>query len=180
MTQEPENKKKGVGIYIKSEIFKTIVIPFNKIGNNYFTIIQETMKEQFEGKCIEEGFVKQNSIRVLLYTCASMFSDKVKFNVTAECLLCNPVEGMSFKIQVKNITKAGIRGNTGDKSPVDVFIARDHYYSNKYFNSVKVGDSISVRVIGTRYEINDKTISVLADLLQPKKVVKKPKLILRE
>ena len=81
-----------------------------------------------------------------------------------ECLVCKPVEGMKFKVTVKNITKAGIRAEYKQDSPIVVFISRDHSYKNKNFNSINVDDNIYVRVIGIRYELNDDFISIIADL----------------
>ena len=42
------------------------------------------------------------------------------------------------KCIVKNITKAGIRAETAEIiSPVVIFIARDHYHTDKYFSTIK-------------------------------------------
>ena len=91
------------------------------------------------------------------------------FEIVIELLICRPVEGMRFKCIAKNITKAGIRAETNaTNSPVVIFIARDHYYQNKYFNSIKENDKIMIRVIGIRYELNDTYISIIADLVNPK------------
>ena len=45
----------------------------------------------------------------------------------------------SKNLYPKNITKAGIRGESVDEqpSPFILFIARDHYYANSYFNSIE-------------------------------------------
>ena len=86
----------------------------------------------------------------------------------------------------KNITKAGIRADIespdGD-SPVVIFIARDHHYNSDYFSSIKENDKIKIRVIGQRFELNDKYISIIAELIQPKRrkdiTKKKPRLVLK-
>jgi hypothetical protein len=83
------------------------------------------------------------------------------------------VEGQNIECYVKNVTKAGIRaelfqrqghGVDEEKSPVVVFVARDHYYSDSDFSDVKVSDTILVTVIGQRFELNDKYVSVIARL----------------
>ncbi len=97
------------------------------------------------------------------------------FTITFECLVCRPVEGLRFKCVVKNVTKAGIRAETNEPiSPVIVFIARDHHHNIKAFSKLKENDEINVRVIGIRYELNDKYISVIAEYVEPKKT-KRPK-----
>ena len=48
-----------------------------------------------------------------------------------------------------------------------------------YFSNVKENDDIKVRVIGQRFELNDKYISILAELIDPQKIKKGvPKIIL--
>ena len=65
----------------------------------------------------------------------------------------------------KNITKAGIKAEIdADVTPVIIFIARDHHYSNENFSLVNENDKITVRVIGQKFELNDKYISVIASL----------------
>ena len=78
-----------------------------------------------------------------------------------------------------NITKAGIRCETKEEvSPVVVFIARDHHFKSKEFSSIKVEDEITIRVIGIRFELNDNYISVIAEFVAPRKVKKRPKIII--
>jgi len=90
--------------------------------------------------------------------------------VVFECLACRPVEGMKIRCTIKNVTKAGIRAEiSGDTSPVVIFIARDHQYQSKYFAERKEGEDILIKVIGQRFELNDKYISIIAALVEPKK-----------
>lgn len=176
----PRRKRDTVGgLYIQNILTRKISLPFNLIGQNVKQIIQEKMKQTYEGKCGIEGYIKPNSIRILEFSSGLMDSNLVLFNVSFECLVCCPVEGMKFKINVDNITKAGIRGSTGENSPVDVFIARDHNYNNKYFNELKQNDTTMIRVIGQRYEINDPKISIIAEVIKPKDK-KKPKIYIKD
>lgn len=174
------NSKKGIGIYVLSVITRKVSIPYNNIGSNINEIIQRKLTKELEGKCTIEGFIKNNSVRIINYSAGIIKSSNVVFDVSIECLICSPVEGMKFKVNVINITKAGLRCDTGKNSPVNVFIARDHHYSNKQFSNIQSGDSILIRVIGQRYEINDERISVIAEYIpQIKRKTNKVKLILK-
>ena len=91
---------------------------------------------------------------------------------------------MLFKCEAINITKAGIRASIVNEtpSPLTIFITRDHYYNNKYFSSIEEGNDIIIKVIGCRYELNDKYISVIAELIESKihkRGKKKPRLVLK-
>jgi DNA-directed RNA polymerase subunit E'/Rpb7 len=185
-SKQPEQKmeptkKKGLGIYVLSVITRKISVPYKYIGSNISDILQKKLASELEGKCTIEGFIKDNSVRIINYSAGIIKSSNVVFDVSIECLICSPVEGMKFKVNVVNITKAGLRCDTGKKSPVNVFIARDHHYANKQFSNIKVGDSILIRVIGQRYEINDERISVIAEYIPQikKKAVPKVKLVLK-
>ena len=60
----------------------------------------------------------------------------------------------------------GIRAETNDQpSPVVIFISRDHNYNSPLFAKVQVNDEIKVRVIGQRYELNDKYIAIIAEIV---------------
>jgi DNA-directed RNA polymerase subunit E'/Rpb7 len=182
-TTVPAKRKKGLGIYMLTVFTRKVTVPFTAVGANIKEVLQKKLIHELEGRCVLEGFIKPNSVRVINYSSGTMVSNTVVFQVMIECLVCSPVEGMKFKVKVVNITKAGIRAETGVNSPVDVFIARDHHYANKYFSTVKIGDTVTIRVIGQRYEINDTRISVIAELMKPKlkKGFKlKPRLIVKE
>ena len=70
---------------------------------------------------------------------------------------------------LKNKTQAGIRALLDeDKSPVVVYVSRDHHYNNKYFNTVNENDEINVRVIGQRYELNDEHVSIIGEMVELK------------
>ena len=189
MSQAPSSKKakhkskKGVGIYMKNVITRKIHLPFTSIGENIKENIEEFLRLQIEGKCIDEGYIRPNSIKIVSYSAGVIIGNNVIFNILFECLVCRPVEGMRFRALVKNVTKAGIRAEINEtKSPVVVFIARDHHYKSKEFALLKEGDDVNVRVIGIRYELNDEYISIIGELVAKKKIkisrMQKPKIII--
>ncbi len=160
--------EKQKGIYTKILITKQIPINIINVGKNIKKTIEEILKSSIEGKCIEEGFIKANSIKIITYSSGLIQGSNVIFEVVFECFVCCPVEGMHIRCVATNITKAGIRAETNeDVSPVVIFIARDHHYKMEYFSKVKQDDTIKVRVIGQRFELNDKYISIIAELIEP-------------
>ena len=99
----------------------------------------------------------------------------IVFVVVFECRACFPVEGTLISCIAKNITKAGIRAESSDEipSPIVVFIARDHHYNSEQFNEIKEGDKFTARVIGQRFELNDKYVSIIAELKVDRNVERK-------
>ena len=165
-------------VYSRCLLTRKIVLSINFIGKNLDEVIEEYIHNNFEGKCIVEGFVKPNSCKIIKYSSGLIErGSNIIFEVVFECDICFPVEGMLIKCVVKNVVKAGVRAESANDvpSPVVVFVAKDHHYNLQYFNDIQVGDYISVRVIGQRFELNDKYVSIIGELVKEKEFPQKPK-----
>ena len=168
-------------VYSPGTIERTIHIPFQYIGDNVNELLEKFLKKKYEGKCNVEGYIKKDTITVINFSSGILNGESIDFVVTFDCLICTPVEGMTFKCVADNITKAGIKASIpGGDSPMTIFIVRDHHHLLKEFSAIQVGDTIEVRVIGHRYELNDKDISVIAEYIPLKKGVKQPKLVFKD
>jgi DNA-directed RNA polymerase subunit E'/Rpb7 len=154
-------------------------LPITTIGKNLKETIEENIKSNFEGKCVVEGYIKPNSSKIITYSSGTIERGNfISFEVVFECDVCFPVEGMLISCIAKNITKAGIRAesDTDVPSQVVIFVAKDHHYSFAYFNEIQEGDKINIRVIGQRFELNDKYISIIGELVKEKEFTQqKPK-----
>ena len=158
-------------VYSLSQITKKIALPITAIGRSLQQTIEETIAAMVEGHCIVEGYVKPKSVRVITYSSGIIKGTEVIFDVVFECEVCFPVAGMLFNCVAKNITKAGIRAESIDEmpSPFVLFVARDHYYSNDYFNSIEENEKFVAKVIAQRFELNDKYVSIIAEIVTPKR-----------
>ena len=177
-------------VYSRCMLTRKIVLPISTIGKTLKENIEENIKATFEGKCVVEGYVKPHSTKIITYSSGVIQGgNKVTFEVVFECDVCFPVEGMIIPCVAKNITKAGIRAESANDvpSPIVVFLAKDHHFNSTQFAEVKEGDKINVRVIGQRFELNDKYISIIAELVKEKEVPigafqkeKKPKIVIED
>jgi DNA-directed RNA polymerase subunit E'/Rpb7 len=177
-----KNKKKEIilsSIYSRSIITRTISLPITAIGKNLKQVIEEYISFHYEGKCVVEGFIKPQSTKIITYSSGTIKRGNfVSFEVVFECQVCFPVEGTNISCIAKTNTKAGITAESADEkpSPIIVFIARDHHYYSSQFNDVKEGDKINIRVIGQRFELNDKFVSIIGELIRQQK----PKLVIED
>jgi hypothetical protein len=177
-----KNKKKEIilsSIYSRSIITRTISLPITAIGKNLKQVIEEYISFHYEGKCVVEGFIKPQSTKIITYSSGTIKRGNfVSFDVVFECQVCFPVEGTNISCIAKTNTKAGITAESADEkpSPIIVFIARDHHYYSSQFNDVKEGDKINIRVIGQRFELNDKFVSIIGELIRQQK----PKLVIED
>jgi DNA-directed RNA polymerase subunit E'/Rpb7 len=165
--RDNKREQKIDSIYSRCLITRSVTLPMVSVGKNVKETIEKNLKYVIEGKCIVEGFVKVNSTKIITYSSGIISGGNIVFEVVIECEVCFPVEGMKIECVARNITKAGIRAEsaTDSPSPIVVFIARDHQYQSKQFSTIQEDDKIRIRVIGQRFELNDKYISIIAELV---------------
>jgi DNA-directed RNA polymerase subunit E'/Rpb7 len=189
--KQKKRRDKLQTIYSRCLLTRKIVLPMTTMGKNIKENIEENIKENFEGKCVVEGFIKPESIKIVTYSSGTIErGNNVLFEIVFECDVCFPVEGMIISCVAKNITKAGIRAESAEEvpSPVIVFIAKDHHYNNPQFSEVKEGDKINVKVVGQRFELNDKYVSIIGELMKEKEQIpfdkfkskSKPRLVIED
>jgi hypothetical protein len=160
-TQQQKN------LYNQLLITRTVPISINNIGNTIKETLEKAIASQIEGKCIVEGYIKPYSVEVVTFSSGLVMGSNVIFEVVIQCDVCSPVEGMHINCIAKHINKAGIRAEINETpSPVVIFIARDHNYASPLFAEVKENDEVKVRVIGQRFELNDKYISIIAEIVE--------------
>jgi DNA-directed RNA polymerase subunit E'/Rpb7 len=169
--KKPSTKKTSLDnshVYISSLLTQKIVLNYEEVNSELFNILEAKLKKLNEGKCIKEGYVKNNSAKLLTYSSGELFDNKILFECVFECLITNPVESTLINCITKSITKVGVRAELivdNDVSPYVIFIARDHHYNNESFSQIKENDILQVRILGQRYELNDKFISIIAELI---------------
>ena len=161
-------------LYMKNLLeMKVTLLPMEIGENQTKNNLQKIIQGHVEGKCIREGYVKPKSVQIRSYSSGLVKGERIEFTVLFECMTCNPVEGVLLNdCMIKSVTKAGIHCNVMDENgniPVTVFVARDHSVENTEFQKITdsdLGKKIQVKVVGTRFELNDECVEVLA-LLQP-------------
>lgn len=143
-----------------------IIVNANTIDKNIEIRLAKKLKEKLEMKCNKHGLIKEESINIMSVSSAVLFGSKAEFHITFQALACNPIEGMIVESTIINITKAGIRAELTNvkKSPLIIFIARDHHSNSYHFNKAKEGDVINVKIIGVRFELNDAFVSVIGEI----------------
>lgn len=166
-----EYRKKVKSIYTRTLITKSISLEMKCIGANIKDILEKKIRDQYEGKCSNEGFIKPKSSTIITYSSGIIKGSTILFEVVFECQSCFPVEGQLVQCIAKNITKAGIRAESVDEIPTPfvVFVARDFQITNPQFSEIKENDSFVARVIGQRFELNDSYISIIAEVADKSK-----------
>jgi len=155
-------------LFVRSVLSTRVVLPFQVIGNNYLDILREHIANAVEGKCIADGYVKRNSVDIVHYSSGKIVLNMVEFQVTYQCDLFLPVEGMLLPCITKKITqKAGIHAECiHNNYPIaSVFVSRDDNLSHPSYHEIKEQMPLTVRVSGVLFELNDTTITIIAELI---------------
>ena len=167
MNQMNTKKQQNRKIYIQSVLNTKIYLDITEIGKNVREILLEKLKTQVSNKCIPEGYVSSENIEIIQFSAGTLIRNSIVFNVVYKCDISHPVEGMRLEAITKITTKAGIHAEVKDDKgniAIVVFVAKDHNNLSAAFHTVKAGDTIQVKVIGTRFELNDPYICVIATL----------------
>lgn len=165
-------------IYFENEHKYVTTINSSQITRNIDSILLNKIREDIEGKCMNEGFVMKDSIvitgRSLGRVMASHFNGDIIYNVTYRAKLCNPHEGQIIKSVVTNINKMGVLADVynDDNYPLNILLAKQHHINNDYFSKLVEGDIIYIEILGKRFEFGDTKIAVIGKLAE--KQTKKP------
>ena len=163
-----------LALYSKCLLSRRVTVNFTAIGNGHSVkdILLRHIRDQVENKCTIEGFVHPNTCKLITLSGGTTSGSNVRFDVVFECDVCSPSEGSMISCIAKNVTHAGIRAMVDSNvTPVVIYIARDHHFKDEYFESIETGDTIRVKVIGQRFELNDKHVSIIGELVKPESTV---------
>ena len=163
MNKEPKIYEPYITSVLESRIFLSIT----EVGEGLKKNLEDKIAYKNENKCIPQGYIKPKSIKILSYSSGKVNGDKIEFKIVYQCDLCFPVEGMLVECTCKTVTKAGIHAEVIDSDgnvPLVVFVARDHHINHSLFEKVEEKDRLVVKVVGSRFELNDANICVIGKL----------------
>ena len=142
-------------------------LPVNLLGSNIKDTLTNYLKNNIEGKCINEGFIEKNSIEIRNISSGILKENVFEYAVLFECKAWYPVEGMIIECTVQNITKVGVKAQISHSdNPLVIFVSRDLHLNNEDFANIEPNDNIRVKVIGVRFEINDHFVSVISEFIE--------------
>lgn len=152
-------------IYFNCVLNKKIVIQPKFLNENLDEYIYQYLKKNVEGKCLHEGYVKHDSIKIIKKSIGSIsgnrFTGDITYNIIFTADLCNPVIGNIIECKVKFINKLGILANN---DPIKVIVGKQFHINDNEMNKINENDIIKVQVIAKKFNLNEKEIRVVAKL----------------
>ena len=158
-------------IYFKSTLNSKVSITANDLNKNIDSIIEKKLKENYEGKCCKDGYIKEDSIEIVNRTLGRMdpgqFNGSITYNIEYLADICNPSEKQLINCNAVNINKIGIlcMSDNGNQ-PFKIIIPRRTHLDNPLFKEIIEGSKIQIEVVGSRFEINDSFISIIGNLVK--------------
>jgi DNA-directed RNA polymerase subunit E'/Rpb7 len=161
--------RRNAEIFTRSIISTKVVIPFHLVGKNYVEILRAKIAEKVEGRCIADGYIRGKSVEIVQHSAGKLHMENVEFQVVYACDVCLPVEGMILECKSKTITqKAGIHAEcvVDGVAVITVFVSKEDNATHPKFRDITEPDmTLTVKVVGVIFELNDQTITVIADLV---------------
>ena len=157
-----------MSVYTPSVLTRRVSLPVSQVDSKIKSTLSTVLSKELDGKCTVEGFIKptgrKTSVRVLEHSCGLLKNDSVHVTVVFECDVALPFVGDVLECIVENKTHAGLKCRMDGDSPYVIFVARDHHHTLGRFATIAEGDTIKATIIGQRFDVNDKFISVIATL----------------
>jgi len=145
-------------------IEEQILVPFQMCSSpeKYF---MSYARNKLEGKCRKEGYISIDSMTLKSFSGGLLYADSVSFDVQFLADVCNPNIDTITECKIINNTKIGIRGIYQERdNPIIFFVSREHNPTNN-FDHYCIGQTIPVKIIGTRFELNDTSISSISEII---------------
>lgn len=159
-------------LYTHKILNTKIVVSNNEIDNNIEYTIHQKLIDKVSNKCIEEGYIKDGSIKILyiddgIINLADL-KGSIYFNVKYKAEICNPFENQILICNVLEINKTAIQGyiENRDNSPLNIFLTKQHNLNNDEYVNLKMNDEIKIQVLYKNYDFNDKQILVFSKLIK--------------
>jgi DNA-directed RNA polymerase subunit E'/Rpb7 len=151
-------------LFERRQLVKKVHIKSRFLQKNIQTSLLSQLKLTYEGRCLTEGYIQENSITILNYSLGRVNYIKggVDYDVTFQADICMPHSGQRFKAPVTLRSKVGIHAKT---PPIEVLIPRDLHLGNEEFENIKVDNEIEFEVVGSQYKQGDDMIVVVGRLL---------------
>lgn len=158
-------------LYVKKKIECKIELLASQIHNNINNIIFNKLKANVNNKCIEEGYIKTDSLKILHIQKGIVNMNSLKgnmiFNILYEALVCNPSEGEEIQCTILDINKTNIQAYVEDEdtSPLKIFLNRIHHQERQDYVDLKINQNIKISILYKNYEYNDKKILIFGKLI---------------
>jgi DNA-directed RNA polymerase subunit E'/Rpb7 len=163
-------------IFIRMQLIEKIKLEPAFISSSYRNEVLKRLKAKVEGICTKHGYIRTDSVEIHKVCSGRVeligLNGSTVFDVYFWADVCNPLLGSVLKCRVSNINKFGILVEAGNI--IEAIVAKNSVsiQSDVDLEKVRIGDDVMVEVVGKKYELNDKKISLIARIVKNKEEIK--------
>lgn len=123
-------------------------------------VLEGKLRARLEGKCSRHGYVLSDSVRLLSRSMGTVdrgrFTGNILFHIQAEGKVLNPPDKTILDGEVVRKNKMGLYVNYRDA--IRIIIPRDANIGKDEFELVEMGETITVEIKKSRFQVNDEFI----------------------
>jgi DNA-directed RNA polymerase subunit E'/Rpb7 len=163
-------------IFMRMQLCEKIKLEPAFISNSYKDEVLKRLKAKVEGICTKHGYIRPDSIEIHKVCSGRVeligLNGSTVFDVYFWADVCNPLLGSILKCRISNINKFGILVEAGNI--IEAIVAKNSVsiQSDVDLEKVRIGDDVMIEVVGKKYELNDKKISLIARIVRNKENMK--------
>jgi DNA-directed RNA polymerase subunit E'/Rpb7 len=129
-------------------------------------ILETKLREQHEGKCNSNGFVKPGSLKLLGRSMGvaenGRFTGNLIFDCKMSCDVLYPTAGSLVDATIIKVNKMGAYAVF--EEAIRILLPRDLHIGNVDFDALKEGDTVQVRLDRSRFQTKDAFIMAVGRL----------------
>ena len=162
--------------YISTQLLtSTLILDPSNLSSDIDNIIKIKLKEKFEGISYEDGYIVEDSIRIIQRSMGNIVTNNkksvIKYNIKYKADVISPNENDVIEVYVQNINKLGVigyiklkDGDNHENSPLIVMVPKEYFTDDTLLNieDINVGQKIKVITVGKRVKFNSRNIQVIA------------------
>lgn len=160
----------ATNIYMRMLLQERVKLEPSFLHKQFREEVLRRLKLKVEGICSRHGFVRPDSIEVHKICTGKVelvgLNGNTEFDVVFYADVCNPMLGSIIKCRVSNINKFGILAEA--ENVIEAIIAKNsiNIQSDIDLDKVRIGDDILIEVVGKKYELNEKKISLIGRVVK--------------
>jgi DNA-directed RNA polymerase subunit E'/Rpb7 len=139
-------------------------------------VLLKKIQGRLEGRCSRHGYVLNGTVKILSRSMGVLekgrFTGSILFYVQAEGTVLNPPDGAVLEGRVIRKNKMGMYVDFEDA--IRVIVPRDLHIGNMDYEAVELGETVSVEIKKSRFQVNDPYILSVGLFQKSVKKVPKP------
>jgi DNA-directed RNA polymerase subunit E'/Rpb7 len=163
-------------LFIPVKFHTSVQLKPNELGPNIEEIIYTKLKNNLENMCSKHGFIRKGSIKIIKRSAGLIkvahFNGNIAYDLYCVAEICNPAQGSIIKCRVKAKNSLGLLANGFyDNMPIlEIIVPKISagIQSEINIDTVNIGDEISIEVVGKKFQLYDKHISIIGKAMKEK------------